>query len=297
MPGTALLFCPLRWPSSRRKLKFGIRRYLETCFIARSELSRGLGECKFPSTNPSNFLVDLEKELRLEFTEISKMEEEYWAMKFRITWLVEADRNTCFHHTLALVRGRRNQISCMKDRVGNWIQGDKEIADFIRSGYVELFSSSHRYFVLANWDPPFWQNFLNEEDLTNMICLISNEEISAGLWSLKAYKALGLDGLHIGFFQHFWLLVGDSVKSKVKHIFLSGKFPKYLNKTVITLIPKCGNPKSFNHYHPISLCNMVYKIVIKIIVAWFRPLLPSLVSSLQTAFVPGCKGIDNAIIV
>lgn len=139
--------------------------------------------------------------------------------------------------------------------------------------------------------------FLNEEDLTNMICLISNEEISAGLWSLKAYKALGLDGLHVGFFQRFWLLVGDSAKSKVKHIFLSSKFPKYLNKTVITLIPKCGNPKSFNHYHPISLCNMVYKIVIKIIVAWFRPFLPSLVSSLQTAFVPGCKGIDNAIIV
>ena len=45
----------------------------------------------------------------------------------------------------------------MKDRAGNWIQGEKETAEFIRNGYVELFSSSHNYSILANWDPPFWQ--------------------------------------------------------------------------------------------------------------------------------------------
>ncbi|KAK9988380.1 hypothetical protein SO802_028619 [Lithocarpus litseifolius] len=41
------------------------------------------------STNPNNFLVDLEKELRVEFTKISKLEEDLWAMKSRITWLVK----------------------------------------------------------------------------------------------------------------------------------------------------------------------------------------------------------------
>ena len=41
----------------------------------------------------------------------------------------------------------------------------------------------------------------------------------------------------------------------------------------------------------------MYKIVTKIIVARLRPHLDKLVSPLQTAFVPGRKGIDNAIIV
>ena len=100
-----------------------------------------------------------------------------------------------------------------------------------------------------------------------------------------------------GFFQCFWLLVGDTVREEVKGIFASGRIPDYLNQTIITIIPKCQNPETFNHYYPISLCNTVYKIVTKIIVARLRSLLPGLVSPLQTAFVLGRKGIDNAIIV
>ena len=126
-----------------------------------------------------------------------------------------------------------------------------------------------------------------------LIRLVSNEDISAGLWSLKAFKAPGFDGLHAGFFQHFWLLVGESIRNEVKQIFTSGRILKYLNRTAVTLIPKCGNLESFGHYRPISLCNTVYKIVSKIIVAWIRPVLSNMVS----AFVPRRKGIDNAIIV
>lgn len=59
------------------------------------------------STNPNNFLVEMERDLKLEFTEISKFEEEFWAMKSRITWLVDGDRNTSFYHTLALVHRRK----------------------------------------------------------------------------------------------------------------------------------------------------------------------------------------------
>ena len=46
----------------------------------------------------------------------------------------------------------------------------------------------------------------------------------------------------------------------------------------------------------ISLCNTIYKVVTKIIVARLRPLMEKLISPLQTTFVPGRKGIDNAII-
>ena len=97
------------------------------------------------SVNPNNFLVDLERDLRAEYHEIAKFEEEFWAMKSRITWLVEGDWNISFYHTSALVRRRRNRIPCMKDSVGNWIQGEREIAIYIRKGYSDLFTTSHRF--------------------------------------------------------------------------------------------------------------------------------------------------------
>ena len=74
--------------------------------------------------SPNFFLVELEKKLRLEYTEVTKLEEEFWAMKARILWLVEGDRNTSFYHTSALVRRRHNRILCMKDRMGNWLNGE-----------------------------------------------------------------------------------------------------------------------------------------------------------------------------
>ena len=91
--------------------------------------------------------------------------------------------------------------------------------------------------------------------------------------------------------------MGDSVKDEVKHIFSSRKIPDYLNKTLITLIPKCSNPESIGNYRPISLCNSIYKVVTKIIMACLRLKLPDLVLPLQTTFVSGRNGVDNAIIV
>lgn len=83
----------------------------------------------------------------------------------------------------------------------------------------------------------------------------------------------------------------------MKSIFSSKVVPGYLNRTFITLIPKCKSPESLNNYRSINLCNTVYKLVTKIIVGRIRQLLPSLVSPLQTAFVPSKNGVDNAIIV
>ena len=51
------------------------------------------------------------------------------------------------------------------------------------------------------------------------------------------------------------------------------------------------------NYRPISLCNAIYKIVTKILVARLRSYLDKLISPLQRALVLGRKGIDNAIIM
>lgn len=74
---------------------------------------------------------------------------------------------------------------------------------------------------------------------------------------------------------------GDLVGSEVKQIFGTGKALEYLNKTLITLIPKYSNPNSFSNYKLINLCNFVYKVVTKLIVAHIRPLLAGLVSPLR----------------
>ena len=181
------------------------------------------------ANRPNNFLIDLEKSLRVELSEISKQEEEFWSMKARISWMVKGDRNTAFFHTLALVCRRRNHITKMKDRIRNWLNGERDIAEFIRQGFIDLFTTSRTSVLACEWQPPFWHCELKDVDRSTLERQISDREIFDALFSLKPYKAPGLDGLHAGFFQRFWLVVGELVKKEVKEIFCLGKVPLYFN--------------------------------------------------------------------
>ena len=122
------------------------------------------------------------------------------------------------------------------------------------------------------------------------------QEVKDGLWSLKPFKVPGPDGLHIGFFQTYWNIVGSSVFEEVKEIFRSGTMPNHLNETLITLIPKFPGVDNLGSFRLISSCNTIYKVVTKMIVKRLRPYLLNLTFPLQTAFVSGRMEVDNMII-
>ena len=65
---------------------------------------------------------------------------------------------------------------------------------------------------------------------------------------------------------------------------------------MITLIPKIDNPLCVSQFIPISLCNVVYRIISKILVNRLKPLLKHCISMNQSAFIPGRQIIDNVII-
>jgi len=50
------------------------------------------------------------------------------------------------------------------------------------------------------------------------------------------------------------------------------------------------------HFRPITLCNVCYKIIAKILVNRLRPLLDKFISPLQGAFVPQRAISDNILI-
>lgn len=88
--------------------------------------------------------------------------------------------------------------------------------EYIRGGFAKLFPSSLTYSLLSPPHPSRWQVALSNDESLSLSTPVTNEEIKQGLWSLKAFKTLGLDGLHAGFFQRFWMIVGDSIQKEVK---------------------------------------------------------------------------------
>lgn len=102
---------------------------------------------------------------------------------------------------------------------------------------------------------------------------VSFEEIKNSLWGMKPYKAPGPDGLHPVFFQRFWNMTSESLVKFVRDFFCKKRFPMGANDTLISLIPKCKGPENMGQFRPISLCNVPYKMISKILVNRIRPLL------------------------
>ena len=70
---------------------------------------------------------------------------------------------------------------------------------------------------------------------------------------------------------------------------------KALNSTMITLIPKENEARTPDHYRSIALCNVVYKIISKVIANRLKPLLATLISKEQASFMEGRQILDNII--
>lgn len=91
-------------------------------------------------------------------------------------------------------------------------------------------------------------------------------------------KALGPNGFTINFYKACWNLVKHQVWEVVEDSRRSGSILKSLNSTFIPLIPKVEEENTPQKFRPISLCNVIYKIISKVIANGMKPILPGLIS-------------------
>ena len=85
----------------------------------------------------------LEKSLREQYLNILNLEEDFWALKSRVGWVVDGDRNTKFFHTSTIARRRHNKIDRICNSVGDWITDSILISQHIQNGFSKLFTTSH----------------------------------------------------------------------------------------------------------------------------------------------------------
>ena len=109
-------------------------------------------------------------------------------------------------------------------------------------------------------------------------------------------KAPGQDGMSALFHQKFWHIVGTDITNAVLDFLNTGVMLPELNYTHIVLIPKVKSPEKMSDFKPISLCNVIYKIISKMLANRLKLILPQLISPYQSAFVPGRLITDNVLV-
>ena len=132
------------------------------------------------------------------------------------------------------------------------------------------------------------QEFLSSE--------FTAEEVKVALFQMGPTKAPRSDGMNALFYQKFWHVVGNNVVLAVLDFLNNGNMLPDINHTNIVLIPKVKNPERMSEFRPISLCNVIYKIISKVLANRLKQVLPQIISSTQSAFVLGRLITDNVLV-
>lgn len=86
------------------------------------------------------------------------------------------------------------------------------------------------------------------------------------MFQMYPSKSTGLDGISPIFYKKKRRdIMGMDVTNACLNFLNSEKIPSILNHTHIVLIPKCEHPTKIVDFFPISLCNILYKIISKVL--------------------------------
>ena len=72
-----------------------------------------------------------------------------------------------------------------------------------------------------------------------------------------------------------------------------GKIPTCLNHTFLTLIPKVKSLEKVSNFRSIALCNILYKLISKVLANRLKKILPLVIFESQSAFQANKAISDN----
>jgi hypothetical protein len=109
-------------------------------------------------------------------------------------------------------------------------------------------------------------------------------------------KAPGCDGIPTEFFQEMMEEISPTLLQAFSAMLRSGETSGWIDKGLITLIPKSGDHAKIGNWRPITFLGSLYKILAKTLARRLQVFLPNVIRPSQTGFVEGRSIFDNTFL-
>lgn len=229
---------------------------------------------------------------------LSNLEERVISQRAKIHWLDVGDGNNKNFHRAAKVTEIRNSIREIKRLDGSVADSQEEIKKEAVDHFYNFLA--HVPTDLREVNLEELKELLNyectEEDRCMLIGEVTEEEVKRVLFSMPADKSPGPDGYTSEFFKASWDITGRDFVVAIKSFFDKGFLPKGVNSTILALIPKKNESIYMKDYRPISCCNVIYKVISKILANRMKRILPLFISLNQSAFVKDRLLMENVLL-
>jgi hypothetical protein len=234
------------------------------------------------------------KHIQGEINKALEMEDIKWKQRAKRHWYRQGDRNTQYFHAWANQRRRSNFLSSIKDLSGTLWTNPDDIGMAFTNYFQQLFSTKG----VTGVDECIGgvTSRVSPDMNARLTAVFTPEEVDHALGQMHPLKSPGPDGFGASFYQKHWQIVGTGVRKAVLDFLNRGVFDQSINSTFIALIPKLSAALCVSEFRPISLCNVIYKLISKVLANRLKQVLPSIISQYQSAFVPGRLITDNILV-
>lgn len=258
-----------------------------------------LCECQTKTLDdPSQGNMEDESVAMERWSFLSHLEGKVLKQKAKIHWLGVEDGNNKTFHRAAKVREVRNSIREIKRADGSIADNQEDIKKEAVEHFCNFLTHVPPDLSEVSMDElkPLLNFECGEEDSNMLIGEVPAEEIRKVLFGMAADKSPGPDGFTSEFFKATWAITGGDFTNAVQSFFDKGFLSKGINSTILALIPKNDDAISMKDYRPISCCNVIYKVISKILANRLKKILPSVISSNQSAFVKDRLLMENVLL-
>lgn len=229
---------------------------------------------------------------------LAYLEEEFYKQRSKLHWLDVGDGNNRVFHNAIKVREVRNGIREVMRADGTLAKTDEEIKVEAEGFFSQFLNAVPEDFegVTVERLRELLGFQCSEIDCGKLVKEVTKEEIKEVLFKMPGHKSPGPDGYTSEFFKETWQIIGDDVTIAVQSFFIKGFLPKGLNSTILALIPKTTEAKIMKDYRPISCCNVLYKIISKLLANRLKGILPKCISWNQSAFIKERLLMENVLL-
>ncbi|XP_020272038.1 uncharacterized protein LOC109847206 [Asparagus officinalis] len=152
--------------------------------------------------------------------------------------------------------------------------------------------------IMIGWDNNKWrkiQDAVVDWEPNDIEIPFSEEEVHKAIFDMNGDKSPGPDGFSAIFFQVFWEVVKLDIMRLFEE-FYEGKLEiNRINYAHIILIQKKNEASTVNDYRPISLLNVIYKIITKVLTNRLNPKLEMLIDPMQSGFIKNRFLLDGVV--
>ena len=206
-------------------------------------------------------------------------------IRARIQHLEEGEKNTKYFLSLEKSRQNRKTITSLIIN-GQRVTTSDEILDSEVKFYEKLYSTRDTHNNIEQYlNNIKIDHLLSEEEANTCEGQISLNECSEALHGMKLNKSPGLDGLTVEFYIKFWPHLSTLVHESILFSFQNRELSHSQKQCVFSLLYKKGDPENLENWRPISLLNVDYKILARVLAERLQKILPKIISLDQQGYI------------